>query len=594
MQTHLCKWAVEVMRCHSATCCTTLYAMAAADVPLYACRLLSKALFDEPDIQEGVGGLVLVRDIDFAALSQDTLLPFYGRCHIAYVPSNGVVLGLSKLARLTKLCAKQLHTQDSLARQLLHYLQKQLQPLGALVVIQARHLDYIADQPPQLQSFAAASGCLASEQQLLAPHAAAWQSSTVQHSTSSACATLEEALELLGVSVEPQEVQLLQDAANPLCLLQPGCSCHNSFSSTSAAVSLSDSTLSSLRLSTTPACSTCGSARLAPHVLRGMSASAGGLDSPRAPATPDPSENSDTDGSEQGSDLYCASLLAGSGDLPAQILEAALPAAAAAAGIAAGLHAEAGAAEGQALQQYGGTVSMEAALLQLLSEAGIDTTGAAVQAAARRHVLALLAATSGYKQEQPSRPVLQACGQHGQQHLQQQVSTTALPPQQQQQYTQYEHHVTFMSQCEHHMLPFHGTLHIQYLLPTAGSGSNGSSCGCAQQQQPLTDTEALQLVQCYTKRLQVQERITQQVAAAVQRLLRPAGVMVVVQAVHMCMVARGVENHAGSTSTRAGLGVYETRPQLRCQFLKRVREQQQQQQPGQQQSAGASRCRCGC
>jgi GTP cyclohydrolase I len=557
--------------------------------------LLSKALFDEPDIQEGVGGLVLVRDIDFAALSQDTLLPFYGRCHIAYVPSNGVVLGLSKLARLTKLCAKQLHTQDSLARQLLHYLQKQLQPQGALVVIQARHLDYTADQPPQVLTFAAASGCLAAT---AVPHAAAaWQfSSPQQHSTSSSSdsvgATLEETLELLGASIEPQEVLLLQDAANPLCLLHPGCSCHSYGSSPAsslpAAAQFSD-TLAGLRLSTTPACSTCGTARLAPHVLRGMSASAaGGLDSPRAPATPDPSENSDTDGSEQGSDLYCSSLLAGSGDLQAQVLEAA----AAAAGVASGT-AAAGTSDSQQQLLLGGTVSVEAALLQMLADAGIDTTGAAVQAAARRHVLALLAATSGYRQEQPSRPVVRA-GDNQQQHVLELQPVDSSPLQQhqqqlpQQQYTQYEHHVQFMSQCEHHMLPFHGTLHIQYLLPARGSSSSSGCGSSSSQQQPLSDTEALQLVQCYTKRLQVQERITQQVASAVQRLLQPAGVMVVVQAVHMCMVARGVENHAGSTSTRAALGVYEADPQRRCQFLRRVQQHEVQK------AAGKDGCSCGC
>jgi GTP cyclohydrolase I len=549
------------------------FALAAADAHFFNRRLLSKALFDEPDIQEGAGGLVLVRDIDFAALSQDTLLPFYGRCHIAYVPSNGVVLGLSKLARLTKLCAKQLHTQDSLARQLLHYLQKQLQPLGAVVVIQARHLDYTAAQPPQLQSFAAASGCLAAADVQQQPAAAAWRTGSM----SPVSATLEEVLEMLGVPVEPQEVQLLQDAANPLCLLRPGCGCHSSSSAVQAPVSLVSNSLGSLGLSTTPSCSSCGSTRLAPHVLRGISASAGGLDSPRAPATPDPSENSDTDGSEQGSDLYCTSLLVGStGDLPAldPVLSAAAAAAAAASTSSTALAVEGPAAVQQ--QQYTGTVSMEAALLQLLAEAGIDTSGAAVQAAARRHVLALLAATSGYKQEQPSRPaLLQHCPQQSSHHPQQQ------------QYQQFEHHVTFMSQCEHHMLPFHGTLHIQYLLPTP-TGDAGSCC-CAQQQQSLSDAEALQLVQCYTRRLQVQERITQQVAAAVQRLVQPVGVMVVVQAVHMCMVARGVENHAGSTSTRAALGVYESDPQFRCQFLKRVREQQQ----GRQQAAGGG-CSCGC
>jgi GTP cyclohydrolase I len=229
---------------------------------------------------------------------------------------------------------------------------------------------------------------------------------------------------------------------------------------------------------------------------------------------------------------------------------------------------------------------MEAALLQLLADAGVDTTGAAVQAAARRHVLALLAATSGYRQEQPSRPVICAVDCQQQHALALQQLADSQLQQHQQQYTQYEHHVQFMSQCEHHMLPFHGTLHIQYLLPVR---SSSSVCGSSSsQQQPLSDREALQLVQCYTKRLQVQERITQQVASAVQRLLQPAGVMVVVQAVHMCMVARGVENHAGSTSTRAALGVYEADPQRRCQFLRRV------QQHGVQKAVGKDGCSCGC
>ena len=57
-------------------------------------------------MSNGSGGLVLVRDIDFAATSEATLLPFHGRCHIAYVPADGVVLGLSKLARVTKLAAQ--------------------------------------------------------------------------------------------------------------------------------------------------------------------------------------------------------------------------------------------------------------------------------------------------------------------------------------------------------------------------------------------------------------------------------------------------------------------------------------------------------
>ena len=76
------------------------------------CSALGTALFNEPIVDKGSGGLVLVRDIDFAATSEATLLPFHGRAHIAYVPAAGVVLGLSKLARLTKLAARRVQTQE--------------------------------------------------------------------------------------------------------------------------------------------------------------------------------------------------------------------------------------------------------------------------------------------------------------------------------------------------------------------------------------------------------------------------------------------------------------------------------------------------
>eukprot|EP00775_Hariotina_reticulata_P004153 gene4153-4401_t len=149
-------------------------------------KLLNQALFNEPIIEQGSGGLVLVRDIDFASMSSYNLLPFYGRAHIAYVPSNGVVLGLSKLARLTKLCGKQLQDASSLATQVLQALQTQLAPQGALVVLQTRHLSY-TDQLSQGQQYtAAASGCLAL--------------------AGNTC--LQEALDLLGLPVDLDSQQL--------------------------------------------------------------------------------------------------------------------------------------------------------------------------------------------------------------------------------------------------------------------------------------------------------------------------------------------------------------------------------------------------
>ena len=77
------------------------------------------ALFHEPIVSAGSDGLVIVRDITFAALSEQTLLPFHGRCHIAYVPRHGVVLGLSKLARVTKCLAARLQTQQAFTDRLI-------------------------------------------------------------------------------------------------------------------------------------------------------------------------------------------------------------------------------------------------------------------------------------------------------------------------------------------------------------------------------------------------------------------------------------------------------------------------------------------
>ena len=84
--------------------------------------------------------MVLVRDVEFASTSEETLLPFHGRAHIAYVPAGGTVIGLSKLARLTKLMAKRLQTQEQLGADVTRALCHHLRCAGVAVVIVAIHL----------------------------------------------------------------------------------------------------------------------------------------------------------------------------------------------------------------------------------------------------------------------------------------------------------------------------------------------------------------------------------------------------------------------------------------------------------------------
>ena len=111
-----------------------------------ALEFLLRGYVENPDdvvgeaiFHEECNHMVIVRDIEVYSLCEHHLLPFYGRCHIGYIP-NGTVYGVSKLARLVDCYARRLQIQERLTKQIRECIQEALQPLGVMVVIEAQHM----------------------------------------------------------------------------------------------------------------------------------------------------------------------------------------------------------------------------------------------------------------------------------------------------------------------------------------------------------------------------------------------------------------------------------------------------------------------
>lgn len=96
--------------------------------------VLNEALFSV-DYSE----MVIVRDIDFYSMCEHHLLPFFGKCHVAYIP-NGKVIGLSKIPRLVDIFARRLQLQERLTNQIANTIREKIQPLGVAVVVEGTHL----------------------------------------------------------------------------------------------------------------------------------------------------------------------------------------------------------------------------------------------------------------------------------------------------------------------------------------------------------------------------------------------------------------------------------------------------------------------
>lgn len=114
--------------------------------------------------------------------------------------------------------------------------------------------------------------------------------------------------------------------------------------------------------------------------------------------------------------------------------------------------------------------------------------------------------------------------------------------------------ISFYSLCEHHMLPFYGKMHVAYV-------PDGKIIGLS---------KIPRIVEMYARRLQVQERLTEQVCRAVEEILHPGGIAVLTCGVHMCSVMRGVKKESAELVTSRFTGVFEQDPGLKDEFYRQI------------------------
>lgn len=114
--------------------------------------------------------------------------------------------------------------------------------------------------------------------------------------------------------------------------------------------------------------------------------------------------------------------------------------------------------------------------------------------------------------------------------------------------------IELFSTCEHHMLPFFGRAHVAYIPSKRVVGLS----------------KLARLVECYSRRLQIQERLTQQIAKSIQDVLNPVGVAVVIEAEHFCMRARGVNKQNSIMVTSCLLGAFKDDVSARAEFMQSI------------------------
>eukprot|EP00892_Ulva_mutabilis_P006090 jgi/Ulvmu1/3853/UM018_0072.1 len=497
--------------------------------------IIGSAVFHEPLVSRGSGGIVLVRDIDFAATCDSTLMPFHGQCHVAYVPTDASILGLSKLARLVHAQSKRLCSPDGLCRELARAINDCIPCKGVYLQVSARHLSDAA-----LQHRVSAESYTGLFDQ---PHSTHLKEARMllRHGTRTPHSSASDLSSPSHPHLPPEPLppaHLVNTVASKVSCMYArllhgtGASLRPGAADTFARIFLRQT---SGYFQTLPGV-------LAQHAQHAQHADSDGARPPAAVAAPRPDPTQLTD----------LRMHDGAPDSPASTPASdAADTADTTSASSCGMRSCSCRSGAAALAQH--------ALPPRLAQLGFGSARSAGSDTSLSDRDALLPPSSS------STAVLaplweQHCGGRVRRH---EAAQAAQPQHDSAAGSAQMWSVDFATQCEHHVLPFYGTLHAVVL--------DAGPCGGDTAAPPLSPECLCDIVDMFSLRLQVQERLTHQVADALHEATGGA-VLIACTAAHMCMVARGVEKHAAETMTTAARGWLEEDDHARSSWLERLLE----------------------
>jgi GTP cyclohydrolase I len=519
---------------------------------------------DDADRALARPGVVLIRDVPFFSTDETTLLPFYGVCHVGYVPSGGTIVGLSKVARVAEVFARRVQTPDGLARDVARALQQGASPRGVRVVVAGSQM---APTGPRPVFADAAIGCLATEkadgeeERDAREYRAEFRAMLHAGVGAGECPPvgltgLAGQSAISGNEGERDDVDGARRAVVPakrrraepssgagasdantasddgsvdahvvLCAACGGTESAGGQSGSLSTRRRSDASGSGQTERRAGDAASRGSPGIPTHGVPG-DAHPRGLslllrDSGSRPATPTPveagktqPEGSPAESAETAANVADAARDAGSVPVPVPAPDAAVAAA----------------------ERMTRALGLDRLMDPARAAAAARAYAAVMAASAQGHAMPLRA--------EASESTSAASPSGGE-------DSSALS-------TFFERDLELATLCEHHLLPFHGAVHVAYLADAATK--------------PLTRAEAQRAVARHGRRFQVQERLTRDIARDVLALTGAPGVMVAVRASHLCMIARGVEKPGSTTVTSAALGAFADNASRRGRFWETLAE----------------------